>query len=213
MKGRGYREFLDTGKPPSYRASRKRSPETASKATANEKAALLEIGSGSTTPTPIKRMVDYRFPLRSGTMANLRLPARFEREDAERLAAFIRTLVFEPMKQITTGVARFGSASAARPAVSAGQIHSCRDLQGWCRQARLAAMNPGLLRAVCGDAHAARVVHLSRVRLGVALLAAAALALGVLGPASARTHAPAEVRRHARRRPDRGRPRHASIRR
>ena len=40
----------------------------------------------------------------------------------------------------------------------------------------------------------------SRARITVMLFAGAALALGVLGPASARTQAPGEVRRHARRR-------------
>ena len=50
---------------------------------------------------------------------------------------------------------------------------------------------PRLLRKARDEPH----------RLGVTLLLAAALALGVLGPASARTQRGAEVRRHARRRP------------
>jgi hypothetical protein len=46
-------------------------------------------------------MISYPFPLESGGLANLRLPVRLSRTDAERLSAFIRTLVFEPQKQLT----------------------------------------------------------------------------------------------------------------
>ena len=45
-------------------------------------------------------LISYPFPLQSGGLATLRLPKRLEREDAERLAAFIRTLVFEHQKQL-----------------------------------------------------------------------------------------------------------------
>jgi len=41
-----------------------------------------------------------RFPLRSGEMAQLQLPARLQREDADRLSAFLRTLQVETQKEI-----------------------------------------------------------------------------------------------------------------
>ncbi len=47
-------------------------------------------------------MISYPFPLAAGGIASLRLPVRLERADAERIAAFIRTLVFEPQKQLGT---------------------------------------------------------------------------------------------------------------
>lgn len=47
--------------------------------------------------------IDYPFPLRSGEMARVRLPARLDQGDAERLATFIRTLVFEPQKRLEAG--------------------------------------------------------------------------------------------------------------
>jgi hypothetical protein len=47
-------------------------------------------------PDVTASLIDYPFPLRSGTVAHLRLPMKLERTDADRLAAFLGTLVFEP---------------------------------------------------------------------------------------------------------------------
>lgn len=53
-----------------------------------------------TQPAPIststaERLIDYPFPLRSGQIAILRLPVGLEKTDAERMGAFIRTLVLD----------------------------------------------------------------------------------------------------------------------
>lgn len=55
-----------------------------------------KFGSGSVGERPL----DYPFPLQTGQIANLRLPVRITKADAERMAAFIRTLAFEPELQI-----------------------------------------------------------------------------------------------------------------
>jgi hypothetical protein len=49
-------------------------------------------------------LISYPFPLQSGGIATLRLPVRLDRADAERLATFVRTLVFEPQKELTKGL-------------------------------------------------------------------------------------------------------------
>ena len=53
-------------------------------------------------PSPVASLVEYPFPLRSG-MAYLRLPRELDKGDAERLATFVRTLVFEPQRQLEKG--------------------------------------------------------------------------------------------------------------
>jgi hypothetical protein len=45
-------------------------------------------------------LIDYPFPLAGGQIAHLRLPQRLERVDAERIAAFVGTLVLEAQKEI-----------------------------------------------------------------------------------------------------------------
>jgi hypothetical protein len=44
--------------------------------------------------------MEYPFPLRGGQMAQLRLPTRLDKSDAERLCVFIRTLPMEEQAQI-----------------------------------------------------------------------------------------------------------------
>jgi hypothetical protein len=48
-------------------------------------------------------VVTYPFPLKSGQMAQLHLPTRLDRTDAERLTAFIRALVFDQSRQLPPG--------------------------------------------------------------------------------------------------------------
>jgi hypothetical protein len=62
----------------------------------------------TTTPSApiapsVADLVEYPFPLRSGQLAYVRLPKKLEKADAERIAAFVRTLVFEPIAELTTG--------------------------------------------------------------------------------------------------------------
>jgi hypothetical protein len=50
-------------------------------------------------------LVDYPFPLRSGGMVHLYLPPKLEKGDADRLAAFVQTLVIEPQRQLPAPIA------------------------------------------------------------------------------------------------------------
>jgi len=99
-----YLEFLETGKPPSYRSPARRRATTDPAETTTTKRTPSPV-LPTTTPAvgTSERMVDYPFPLKSGVLANLRLPVRLEKEDAERMGAFIRTLVFEGQKELPRG--------------------------------------------------------------------------------------------------------------
>lgn len=63
------------------------------------------VGSTGATSAPIppsaaERLIDYPFPLRSGQIAILRLPVGLDKTDAERMGAFIRTLVLDPQREL-----------------------------------------------------------------------------------------------------------------
>jgi len=100
-----YSDYLTSGavpkfKPRSVPSGRKSRSPVASDGPSPAKASATEpvvepVGEAS------GGMISYPFPLEVGSLANLRLPVRLSRTDAERLAAFIRTLVFEPQKEIT----------------------------------------------------------------------------------------------------------------
>ncbi len=51
-------------------------------------------------------LIEFPFPLQSGAMATLRLPKRLQKEDADRLNLFLKSLQSEPQAQIPqrTGV-------------------------------------------------------------------------------------------------------------
>jgi hypothetical protein len=94
-----YRRFLESGTPPTHRQSKRRK-EKPGKTETPEK----PNGNGHAHPAmPTALTLDYPFPLRAGGVANLRLPRQLEKEDADRLAAFIRTLVFEPQLALPPG--------------------------------------------------------------------------------------------------------------
>lgn len=92
----GYMEFLDTGRPPQLRKTRtapaKKAEAKAPAAKATKKAAA--------DPSPMGELIKFPFPLRSGEMAQLQLPPRLQRDDADRLSAFLRTLQVETPKEI-----------------------------------------------------------------------------------------------------------------
>lgn len=52
----------------------------------------------TTSPMP-ERLVVYPFPLRGDVFAELRLPADLTPDEAERMAAFIKTLAVEPPQE------------------------------------------------------------------------------------------------------------------
>ncbi|WP_217915420.1 hypothetical protein [Miltoncostaea marina] len=100
-----YREYLadpKNWKRPTFRASsrQRRVANSDSPATPATSAATRTSNGTSAKVESDQGLIDYPFPLRSGQMAQLRLPARLDKTDAERLGAFLRTLSFEPQGQL-----------------------------------------------------------------------------------------------------------------
>lgn len=92
-----YMEFLDTGKPPQLRrASRPAGPKSEKKPpekqTEKRAAVPQDKESGD--------LIQFPFPLRDGAMAQLHLPRRLQKDDADRLSAFLRTLQVETQKEL-----------------------------------------------------------------------------------------------------------------
>ena len=105
-----YRQYLDNGaanfKPPPGRAPRRRAsePGISNGSTGNTRpASRLSAAPPTPADTPSQTLIDYPFPLRTGGIAHLYLPPTLEKDDAERLAAYVRALVFEPQRQIAEG--------------------------------------------------------------------------------------------------------------
>jgi hypothetical protein len=105
-----YRQYLDNGaanfKPPPGRAPRRRTskPGSSNGSTGNTRpASTLSSASKAPAGAPSQTLIDYPFPLRTGGIAHLYLPPTLEKDDAERLAAYVRALVFEPQRQIQAG--------------------------------------------------------------------------------------------------------------
>jgi hypothetical protein len=100
-----YLEFVETGKPPQLRKQRQASspkPESNVRSIGKPKPA-------SGTPADPK-LVAFPFPMTDGTLAQLNLPTRISKDDAERLATYVRTLAIEPQRQIPAAT---GQAEAA----------------------------------------------------------------------------------------------------
>jgi hypothetical protein len=95
-----YLAFIDTGKPPTFRQGRGRS-KTEQQRPGATSAPAPEAGRTAATAGDGRgeRMIEYPFPLVGGQVATLRLPVRFERADADRLSAFIRTLVVDSQRE------------------------------------------------------------------------------------------------------------------
>jgi hypothetical protein len=96
-----YVDFIEAGKLPTVRAA-------ASRRRNGGDAAAPTKGPKATNPTAepaggTERMIEYPFPLRNGQVGMVRLPMRLEKTDAERLASFVRTLVFEPQLELGPG--------------------------------------------------------------------------------------------------------------
>jgi hypothetical protein len=99
-----YEIFLTEGRPPSLRKSpTRRSPTESSKT--KRKTTSAGGGPQPVPPAPAVApdLMDYPFPLREGGVAHLRLPKRLDRDDAERLAVFIRALVFDRQGELPPG--------------------------------------------------------------------------------------------------------------
>jgi len=105
-----YTKYLASGEVPKFRlqsgggtSTRRRTPPTTDGATAQAEAGRPSVAADAAESESKTGMITYPFPLESGDIANVRLPRRLRRADAERLAAFIRTLVFEPQKELERG--------------------------------------------------------------------------------------------------------------
>jgi hypothetical protein len=99
-----YLAYLDNGATPQLgrRAPRRKEAEERPGAEGSL-APTRSDGRGGGPAVPVADLVDYPFPLQSGQLAYVRLPRKLERSDAERLAAFVRTLVFEAQGQLPPG--------------------------------------------------------------------------------------------------------------
>jgi hypothetical protein len=98
----GYKGYLSDRQIPNFRGggsggSRRVASPSPTKPQAQQRPALqpapreLEVGD---------ELVDYPFPLQSGQMVHLYLPSKLAKPDADRLGAFLQTLVLEPQRQI-----------------------------------------------------------------------------------------------------------------
>jgi hypothetical protein len=95
--------YLANGKPPSFRKTAARGPKDSSpaKGSVAKPAAKRSAGKGSSPVSqPLGDLIAFPFPLRSGQMAELKLPPRLEKTDADRLSGFLRALQFEEQPQI-----------------------------------------------------------------------------------------------------------------
>jgi hypothetical protein len=102
-----YLSWVETGKPPQLRrAKQPASPKSDSKGSAKSTATLKVAAEDNVDG----QLVKFPFPMTDGTLAELRLPARLAKQDAERLATFVRTLPIEPQRQLPQ---RAGEAEAA----------------------------------------------------------------------------------------------------
>lgn len=93
--------YRENGKPPSFRKppARSAASKTATKASAQKQKAKSATRSPE-QPQPMGELVAFPFPLRSGQMAELKLPSRLDKTDADRLSVFLRALQFEEQAQI-----------------------------------------------------------------------------------------------------------------
>lgn len=93
--------YLSNGRPPSFRKGSPRpkqdgEPEAAPRAKAAKASRKPERPAAGLTGD----LIEFPFPLRNGQIAELRLPARLHKTDADRLSTFLRTLQFEEQGQI-----------------------------------------------------------------------------------------------------------------
>lgn len=92
-----YGEYLSQKNLPTFRASprRRKAPRPKGKpGTSGPKVETKSTERSEPSAGVGLGLIEYPFPLRSGDVARLRLPAQLEAGDADRIAAFVQTLVF-----------------------------------------------------------------------------------------------------------------------
>jgi hypothetical protein len=97
-----YLSFLDTGNVSAFRASTRASRPKTPKVTAPtvQNGNGNGNGNGHAEHSEAASLIDYPFPLRNGQIAHLRLPTKLDKIDADRVGAFVQTLVFDPQLAI-----------------------------------------------------------------------------------------------------------------
>jgi hypothetical protein len=100
-----YVSYLTDKEIPSFGGSRKRSTDRSSGKTKPSSARTTPSPAAPIPPSTAERLIDYPFPLQSGQIAILRLPVRLEKTDAERMGAFIRTLVLDVQRELVRSAA------------------------------------------------------------------------------------------------------------
>ena len=98
-----HEHYLSTGRPPVFKrggSSPKKDGEAKPKAAKVRTAQAPAMVGTPASSLGSAALVDYPFPLRGGLMAQLRLPARLDKGDVDRMSAFLRTLQSEEQAQI-----------------------------------------------------------------------------------------------------------------
>jgi hypothetical protein len=105
-----YKTYLQTGNVPKFKlrgapstpGPKRQTTNAVAKPASAASAAAAPVGAAG-SPGGGTGLISYPFPLQAGGLAHLHLPLKLDRADAERMAAFIRTLVFEPQKSLNAG--------------------------------------------------------------------------------------------------------------
>lgn len=96
-----HEHYLSTGRPPTFKrggSSPKKDGDAKPKAV--KASAVQTQAPAQAAGLSVVGLVEFPFPLRSGQMAQLRLPTRLDKTDVDRLSAFLRTLQSEEQAQI-----------------------------------------------------------------------------------------------------------------
>jgi hypothetical protein len=96
-----YEQYLEDGRPPQIKQGSRRT--RAAQGNGDAPSPREPAAAPARAATAVTSLIDYPFPLANGEMGYLRLPRRLGKSDAERIAAFVRTLVLEPQLQIEQG--------------------------------------------------------------------------------------------------------------
>lgn len=97
------RHYVETGDVPTFKTAGTKAAPGKSSGTGsvpNGKKSKSMPAAATPLSEPTAELVEFPFPLRGGVMAKLHLPARLDAEDVTRISQFVRTLSFEPQKQI-----------------------------------------------------------------------------------------------------------------
>jgi hypothetical protein len=95
-----YMEYVNTGKPPRVRRASTSAKAEAKKSTSTANSAKQAQQQQQQPEPAMGELIKFPFPLKTGEMAQLQLPRRIQKDDADRLTAFLRTLQVEPQREL-----------------------------------------------------------------------------------------------------------------